>query len=108
MESLQDFAHMLSMLVRVLGIDQYVVQVYDHAHVQHVLEDIIHKTLKRCWSVRKAIVHDLEFIRTVASAKSGFPFISISNADQVVCSSEINFGEDMRGAQSVEEIWDQW
>ena len=40
-------------------------------------------------------MHDLEFVRTVASVKSGFPFISISNADQVVGSSEIDFGEDV-------------
>ena len=99
---------MLGVLVRVLRIDQYVVQVYDHAHVQHVLEDIVHKTLKRCWSVHKAVVHDLEFVRTVVSAKSGFPFVSIGNVDQVVGSSEVDFGEDVRRAQSVEEIWDQW
>ena len=42
-------------------------------------------------------MHDLEFVRTVVSAKSGFPFVSIGNADQVVGSLEIDFGEDVHG-----------
>ena len=35
-------------------------------------------------------MHDLEFVRTIVSVKSGFPFVSVSNVDQVVGFLEIN------------------
>ena len=45
-KSAQDFAHMRGMLDRVLGVDKYVVKVYGHAHIQEILEYIVHEALE--------------------------------------------------------------
>jgi hypothetical protein len=53
-------------------------------------------------------VHDLELVRPISSVESGFPFVALSDADEVVSSLKVDLGENMRRAQSIEEIWYQW
>ena len=44
-------------LRKVVGIDQYVVQVDDDIDVHHIGEDVVHEPLKSCGSVSKAFRH---------------------------------------------------
>jgi len=37
----------------VVRIDENVVQIYDDNDVDHIREDVIHKSLKSCWSISK-------------------------------------------------------
>src|SRR5882724_10966539 len=41
----------------VVGIDENVVQIYDDNDVDHICEDVIHESLKSCWSISKPFRH---------------------------------------------------
>src|SRR5882724_13109763 len=40
-----------------VGIDENVVQIYDDNDIDHIREDVIHKSLKSCWSISKPFRH---------------------------------------------------
>jgi len=41
----------------VVGIDEDVVQIYDDNDVDHIRKDVVHESLKRCWSISKPFRH---------------------------------------------------
>ena len=53
-------------------------------------------------------MHYLEIIRTIMHMKHCLPFITFSNADQIVGPAEVDFHEDMHGVQVVEEVGNEW
>jgi len=62
----------------------------DNTDIKHVGENAVDKLLESRGSVGQAKRHDIPLEGTIPRAKHGLPFISISNADQVVCVAEIN------------------
>jgi len=98
---------MCNMLFRILGVDQNVIQIDYHAHIQHVRKNAIDKALERSQSVGKSERHNKPFIGAIASAEGSFPFITWSNADQMVCMSEIDLGIDGRMAGGIKEVGDE-
>jgi len=58
-------------------------------------------------SVGEAVMRELKLIGTVMDTKCRLPFVSFGDANQIVGSPKIDFREDVRGAQAVEEVWDQ-
>ena len=93
-ESAEYFQDVSFVLGKVVGIDQYVIQVDNDINVHHIGEDVIHEPLKSCGSVSKAFRHYQPLKRSVASSEGGLPFISCCNADQMVRVSEVNFSVD--------------
>jgi len=63
--------------------------------------------LESCGSIGKTEMHDLEIEGTIAGSEGCFPLISGSNTDEVVCTTEVNLGVDLGGAEAIEEIWNE-
>jgi hypothetical protein len=36
------------MFGRIIGVDEYIVEVHDDAYIKHISEDVIHEMLKDC------------------------------------------------------------
>src|SRR5882672_1672264 len=53
MESSEYFPNMSFVLGNVVGIDEVVVQIDDDNDVNHIHEDVVHKSLKSCWCISK-------------------------------------------------------
>jgi hypothetical protein len=53
-------------------------------------------------------VHDQEFIRAVSGVESSLPFISISNPYKIVCTVKVQLGEDTSGAETIQEVGNEW
>ena len=49
-------------------------------------------------------MHDLELVRTISCAECGLPFVAFGDADKVVGSAKVDFGEDACRAQAVEKV----
>lgn len=59
-----------------------------------IKEKIIYKVLKFVRSAREAKRHYQILVVTLGDAECRFPLISLSDAHQIVCTAEIQFGED--------------
>jgi len=106
-EALEDFTDMLLMQFNVFGVDKDVVYLDDYADIEHVGENAVNKSLESCGSIGQAERHDIPLEGAIPCAKRGLPFISISNADQVVHVAEIDFGVDLCLARRVKEVGDE-
>ena len=95
---------MFLMIHRVVGINEDVIEVDDHTHIQEITEDVVHETLESCRSIGKSKGHNEPFKRTVAGAESSFPFITICNMDKVIGMSDIDGGIDMGFTHSGKEV----
>ena len=95
---------MFLMIRRVVGINEDVVEVDDHAHIQEITEDGVHETLESCGSIGKSEGHNKPFKRTIAGLERSFPFITIHNTDEVIGVLEINGGIDMGFTHSGKEV----
>ena len=93
-EAVKYFPDVSFVLGKVIGIDQYVIQIDNDINVYHIHEDVVHEPLKSCRSVSKAFRHYQPLKRSVASPEGGLPFVSCCNADQMVCMLEVNFSVD--------------
>ena len=58
----------------------------------------------RC--VRKSEGHDTPFEGAIVGVESGFPFVPLSDTDQVVCVTEVNFCVESCLLWAVEEVGD--
>ncbi|KIN93872.1 hypothetical protein M404DRAFT_169954, partial [Pisolithus tinctorius Marx 270] len=58
-----------------------VIEVYHNADIEHVCKDAIDESLESCRHVSQTKWHYLPLVRTITSAESRFPFISICYAD---------------------------
>ena len=104
MESAEYFLDMSFMLGKVIGIDQYVVQIDNDINVYHIREDVVHELLKNCGSISKAFQHYQPLKRSVTSPEGSLPFISCCNANQMVCVLEVDFSVDSCFSWCVEQI----
>ena len=71
-------------LGHVVRVYEDIVKVYNYTNIQHIAEDVIHKSLKGSGSVGKSEWNYQPFKRAIASAKGGFPFVAIHYANQMV------------------------
>jgi len=78
-----------------------------HTHIQHVCKNAIDEALERSWSIGKSKRHNKPFIGAIASVEGSFPFITQSDADQMVCMLEIDLGIDGRMAGRIKEVGDE-
>ena len=71
-------------LGHVVRIYEDIIEVYYYTNIQHVTEDVIHKSLKSSGSIEKSKQNYQPFKGAVMSVKSGFPFITICYVKQMV------------------------
>ena len=76
-----DMSFVLFFRVRV---DEDIIQVYQHAYIKQITEDVIHEVLEGSGHVCKSEGHDTPFERAVAGAESGLPFIALTDVDPTV------------------------
>ena len=69
-------------------------------------EDVIHKTLKSGRCICKSKRNDPPFEGAIVGAESGFPFITLSDTDQVVHVMEVNFCIESCLLWAVKEVRD--
>ena len=62
--------------------------------------------LKSGGRIHKSEGHDTPFEGAIAGVESGFPFIALSDMDQVVCVMEVDFRIESCLSQAVEEVGD--
>ena len=72
---------MFDMLFWVLGVDEDVIKVDDHEHVEEVREDVVHEVLKCGRHICEPKRHHTPFEGSVSGAECGLPFITLGNAD---------------------------
>lgn len=101
LKNLPDFG---SVLHWVVGEDQDVVQIDENVDVKHVVEDVVHEVLEYGRSIRQAEWHDEAFEVTVAGAESSLPFFAFFNANEIVCSAEVEFSENTCISESVQSF----
>ena len=89
------------MLLRIVGVYQDVVQVYNYGDVNHIGEDVVHEPLETHRGVGEPLGHHKPLERPVLGLEGGFPFITIGDTDEVVGLSQVNLGVDSCLAQSI-------
>ena len=94
MEAAEYLPDVSFVLGKVVGIDQYVIQVDDDINVHHIGEDGVHEPLKGCGSISKAFWHYQPLKGSVSSLEGSLPFVSCCNANQMVCVPEVDFSVD--------------
>ncbi|KIO14507.1 hypothetical protein M404DRAFT_118270 [Pisolithus tinctorius Marx 270] len=70
--------------------------------LHHVRKDAINKPLEGCRCISQAEWHYSPLVRTIMSAESRFPFISVCYADQMVGMAEVDLSVDFSVAWGVE------
>ena len=108
MEMAENLTDMFLMICRVVGINEDVLGVDDHTHIQEITEDVVHEMLESCRSIGKSKGHNEPFKRTIAGSESSFPFITVHNTDEVIDMSEINGGVDTGFTCSGKEVGNEW
>ena len=93
---------MSEVLVCVVRVDHDVIWVDNHAHVQNILENFVHKTLEGCRNVCKTVVHHLKLVQSISSSERSLPFIVVCYAYEIVCTAKTELGEDAGRAKTVE------
>ena len=103
-ETSEAFVDMSLMGLEVLRVYQDVIQIDDSTDIEEIHEDTIDKSLKSHRGISQAKGHDIPFEGPISHAECGLPFISSSNADQMVCMAKINLSIDLSLARGVKEI----
>jgi hypothetical protein len=75
--------------------------------IQILPEYIVHHMFKNGWGVGKTERHYLVFEMPIPCWECGFPLITRLDADQIECTTEIDFEEDTRRLKPVEEFGDK-
>ena len=86
------FADVSCTFVGVPRKDKYVVQVNHYEFVEEVGKDAVHEALESGRSISKTEMHGHEIERAILSSESGLPFVTWSDANEVVGSSKIDLG----------------
>ena len=92
------------MVLHIVRVDQDVIKVYYHTDIKHICEDQVDKSLEGSWGIGEAERHHLPFIGAVASVEGGFPLVTLSNVNQMVCMPKINFSIDLCLTRGVKEV----
>ena len=98
---------MHNMLFWILGVDQNIIQIDYHAHIQQVCKNAVNEVLECSWSVGKSERHNKPFIGAIACAEGSFPFIPWRDVDQMVCVTEVNFGIYGHTTGGIQEVGDE-
>jgi len=91
-ESSEYFLNMGLVLGHIVRVDEDVIQIDDDCDINHVCENVIHKSLKGCGCIGEPFRHYQPLKRAISGSECSFPFISYCNSDQMVCMSEVDLG----------------
>src|SRR5882724_12065895 len=107
-KTFQDASDVDLMIFQRVGEYEDVIKVDHYEHISHVSEDMVHEGLERSGSIGKSHWHDQELEGAVARSESCLPLVACCDTNIVVASTEVELGVDLRAAQLVEEVGDEW
>ncbi|KIN99131.1 hypothetical protein M404DRAFT_155989, partial [Pisolithus tinctorius Marx 270] len=90
-----------TMLSKVVEHLFYMIAVYHYADIEHVCKDAVNESLESHRCVSQTEGHYLPLVRTITSAESGFPFISVCDADQMIGMAEVDLCVDFSVAWGI-------
>ena len=90
-EALENFSDMVSVFFLGVRVDEYVVEVHQYTNIKQVAKDIIHEVLESSGCIGESERHYAPFEGAIASLESCFPFIALSDLDQMVGVLEVDF-----------------
>jgi len=76
MESVKYFPNVEFVLGNIVRIDEDVIQIYDDYDVNHICENVIHKSLKNGRCISKPFRHYQPLEGTIAGLECSLPFVS--------------------------------
>lgn len=94
-ESFENGLNVLDMFRERIGIDQDIINVYDDPFTEHITEDVIYEGLEDGRTIDQAKGHDPVFIVPSGGGESRLPFITLSDTDEIISTSEIQLGEEV-------------
>jgi len=75
-ESAEYFPNVEFVLRNIVRIDKDVIQIYDDYDVNHIRENVVHKSLKSGRCISKPFRHYQPFKGTIAGSECSLPFVS--------------------------------
>ena len=90
-ETSENFLDMVSVFFLGVGVDEYVVEVHQYTNIKQVTKDVIHEALESGGCVGESERHYAPFERAIAIPESCFPFVALSDSDQMVGMPEVDF-----------------
>src|SRR5882724_8584081 len=91
---MKHFLNMSFVFGNVVRIDENVIQIYDDNDINHIHEDVDHKSLKSCQSISKPFRHYQPLEGTVMGPEGSLPLVSGYNPNYMVGVLEVDFGVD--------------
>src|SRR5882724_6893496 len=83
-ESVKYFLNMNFVFGNVVGIDEDVVQIYDEYDINHICENVVHKSLKSGRFISKPFRHYQLLEGTIRGLECSLPFVSRCNPNEMV------------------------
>ena len=91
-------------LGHIFGRDEDIIEVDNDTNIEEVAENVIHEVLESGVGICKSERHNEPFKRTIVSMESGLPFFTISNTNEVVSMSVVDFGKYTGFLQGIKEV----
>ena len=91
LEASENFSDMASVFFLRVRVDENVVEVHQYTNIEQVAEDVIHEALESGRCIGESERHYAPFEGAVASPESHFPFIALSDSDQMVGVCKISY-----------------
>jgi len=105
-EVLEHFMDMFTMEIRMVGVDQNVIQVKEDANIKGDSKNVVHESLEGGWRVGKSKRPNTPFKGTIMGSVCSFPFITFTDPHKMVGMLEVDVGEQSCFLWTVQEIGD--
>jgi formyltetrahydrofolate hydrolase len=106
LEDLEDRLKICEMLLSRFAEDEDVVQIDNDEAVQEGLEDRVHETLERGWSIAESKGHDKELVVAISRPKRCFRNVLVLDANLPVSRAKIELCEVVASCKPIEEVID--
>ena len=91
LEASENFLDMALVFFFGVGVDEYVVEIYQNTNIEQVAKDVIHEVLESGGCIGESKRHYVPFKGAIVSLESHLPFIALSDSDQMVGMPEVDF-----------------
>ena len=103
-EASENFLDMALVFFFGVGVDEYVIEVYQNTNIEQVTKDIIHEALESGGCIGESERQYMPFEGAIASPESCLPFITLLDSDQMIGMPEVDFQIDFGLVQAVKEV----
>ncbi|MBW0522081.1 hypothetical protein O181_061796 [Austropuccinia psidii MF-1] len=105
-ESGKNSGHMSDMLFFRFGKDHNVIQINHNINIKKIIRNIIDKVLTRGRSIGDPKWHTQILIAAIFSSNTCQMFMNLLDSEKVICTTQINLGEDRRTIENSKEEQD--